>query len=120
MRHTNLKNCCASELQTNEELSREECAIRVHTDASQRVAPEKFRRAVNIANTKSEPNEIGNAIEGGVYETQWRVGTLHPIANDNRRACDLCTFDKARKVGDAELAVAVGVGKVVIPRCSKT
>jgi hypothetical protein len=92
----------------------------VHADVSQCVTAEQFRSAVNVANAKSEPDAIGNAIQGGVDETQWRIGTLQPIPNDKRRTRGLGTFNKAREVGDAELTVTVGVGKVVIPRSSET
>jgi hypothetical protein len=120
VRHTNLKSVYASKPQTNEELGREECTIRVHADPAQRVAPEKFRCAVNVPNTKPEPDAISNAIEGGVHETQWRIGAPQPISNNNRRSCLLRTLNKARKVGDAELTVAVGVGKVAVPCRGKT
>jgi len=92
----------------------------VHADVLQYIAPEEFRRAVNVANTKPEPDAISNAVEGGVHETQWRIGTLQPIANNNRRSCLLRALNKSRKVGDAELTVAVGVGKVAVPRRGKT
>jgi hypothetical protein len=92
----------------------------VHADVLQYIAPEEFRRAVNVANTKPEPDAISNAVEGGIHETQWRIGTLQPIPNNNRRSCLLRTFNKSRKVGDAELTIAVGVGKVAVPRRGKT
>jgi hypothetical protein len=92
----------------------------VHADVLQYIAPEQFRSAVNVANAKSEPDAIGNAIEGGVDETQWRIGTLQPIPNDKRRTSGLRTFDKAREVGDTELTVTVGVGKVVVLRSGET
>ena len=92
----------------------------MHADVLQYVAPEEFRRAVNVANTKPEPDAISNAIEGGVYETQWGIGAPQPIPNNNRRSCLLRTLNKARKVGDAELTVAVGVGKVAVLRRGKT
>ena len=91
----------------------------MHADSAQRVTPEKFRCAVNIANTKPEPDAISNAVEGGVHETQWRIGTPQPISNNNRRLCGLRAVDKARKVGDAELTIAVGVGKVAVSRRRK-
>jgi hypothetical protein len=91
----------------------------VHVDVLQYIAPEEFRRAVNVANTKPEPDAIGNAVEGGVHETQGRIGTPQPISNNNRRSCLLRTLNKTRKVGDAELTVAVGVGKVVVSRRRK-
>ena len=92
----------------------------MHADPTQRVTLKKFRRAVHVANTKPEPDAISNAVEGGVYETQWWIGTLQPISNNNRRSCLLRTLNKSRKVGDAELTVAVGVGKVAVPRRGKT
>jgi hypothetical protein len=92
----------------------------VHADVSQCVTAEQFCSAVNIANTKPEPDAVGNAIQGGVDETQWRIGTLQPIPNDKRRTRGLGTLNKAREVGDTELTVTVGVGKVVIPRSSET
>jgi len=92
----------------------------VHADPAQRVASKKFRCTVNVANTKSKPDAIGNAVEGGVSKAQWRIGAPQPISNNNRRSCLLRTLNKARKVGDAELTIAVGVGKVAVPRRGKT
>jgi hypothetical protein len=91
----------------------------VHVDVAQYVAPEEFRRAVNVANTKPEPDTISNTVEGGVHETQWWVGALQPKSNNNRRLRGLRAVDKARKVGDAELTIAVGVGKVAVSRRRK-
>jgi hypothetical protein len=48
-----------------------------------------------------------------------RIGALQPIANDNWRLRGLRTFNKARKVGDAELPVTVGVRKVVVSGSGK-
>jgi hypothetical protein len=120
VRHTNLQSVYTGESQPNEKFSGEECTIRVHVDVLQYVALEEFRRAVNVANTKPEPDAISNAVEGGVYETQWWIGTLQPISNNNRRSCLLRALNKAPKVGNAELTVAVGVGKVAVPRRGKT
>ena len=91
----------------------------MHVDVAQYVAPEEFRRAVNVANTKPEPDTISNTIEGGVHETQWWVGAPQPKSNNNRRLCGLRAFNKSRKIGDAELAVAIGVCEVLIPRSGK-
>jgi len=120
VRYTNLKSVYAGESQPNEKFGGEECTIRVHVDVLQHVALEEFRRAVNVANTKPEPDAISNAVEGGIHETQWRIGAPQPISNNNRRSCLLRTLNKARKVGDAELTIAVGVGKVAVPRRGKT
>jgi hypothetical protein len=80
---------------------------------------EEFRRTVNIANTKPKPDAIGNAVEGGVREAQWWIGALQPIANNNRRLCGLRAFNKSRKIGNAELTIAVGVGEVAVSRRRK-
>jgi hypothetical protein len=92
----------------------------VHADAAQRITPEEFCSTVNVANPKSEPDAIRNAIKGCVDETQRWVCAPQSIPNDDWSACGLSTCNKSRKIGDAELAVTVGVGEVLISRSGKT
>jgi hypothetical protein len=91
----------------------------VHADVLQYIAPEEFRRAVNVANTKPEPDAISHAVKGGIHETQWRIGTPQPISNNRWRPRFLRAINEARKIGDTKLSVAIGVGEMAIPRCSK-
>jgi hypothetical protein len=118
MRHANLNDLYPSNAQTNEQLCREEGAVRVHADFPQRVTAEEFRGAVNVADTQSEPDAIRNTVERGVDEAQQRIGALQAISNYNWRMRSLSTRNKSRKVGHAKLAVTIGVGKIVVPcRC---
>lgn len=91
----------------------------MNPDAVKHITPKEFCSAINIANPKPEPNVICYAIEGCVDEPQQRIGTLQPIPYDNRSACGLSTSYQSRKIGDAELAVTIGVCEVFKPRSCK-
>lgn len=120
MRHTDLSNIHARKTQTNEQLCGEECPIRVHADAAQCVSAKEFRRAIYVANTESEPDPIRNPIQSCVDQAQWWVGALQPVSNNHWRPCCLSAVNKSYKVGDAELTISVGVGKMPITRLRKT
>jgi hypothetical protein len=119
VRHTNLVNDHPSCAEPDEQLRREERAVRVHADTAERVAPKEFCGTVNVANAEAEPDSIRRAIDGGIHATQWRVGSLESKSDDNRRARCLSAFNEARKIGDAELSVTIGIGEIVVARRRK-
>jgi hypothetical protein len=119
VRHTNLKNTYACELQTNEQLRRKERTIGVHADATQGISLEELRRAIDVANTEPEPDAIRNTIQSCVNKAQRWIGALQSKSNNHWRPRFLCAINEARKIGDTELSVTVSIGEMAIPRRSK-
>lgn len=108
-----------SNAQANEQLCREEGAIRVHANPSKRFTTKELSGAVNVANTKPEPDAIRNTVERGIDQAQRRIGALQAIPNHNWRMRSLGTLNEARKVSHTKLAIPIGVGKIVVPRRRK-
>jgi hypothetical protein len=119
VRNTDFTNVYTRESQTDQEFRGEESPIRVHADAAQRLSTEKFCCTIYVANAKPKPEVICNSIHGGVGEAQWRIGALEAIPNNHGRLRCLGTFNEACKISDTELAVAIGVRKIVVPRRRK-
>jgi hypothetical protein len=119
VRHANLVDDHPSFAEPDEQLRREECTVRVHADTAERVTPKEFCGTVNVANAEAEPDSISRAIDSGIHVTQWWIGSLQAKPDDNRRSRCLSTFNEARKIGDAELSVTIGIGEIVVARRRK-
>jgi len=120
MRHTNFEYPHPCNMETNQQLRREEGAIRLHADSAQRITVKKFCCTVNVANPEPEPDAICKAIHRGVGQAQQRVGTPNSITDDHGSAIRCSSFDKERQVGDTELSVAVSEGEVLVARRRKS
>jgi hypothetical protein len=120
MRHPHLLGGYSRKSQTDEELSREEGAVRVHADATERITLKEFCSAVNVADAKAKPETIGKPVERCIHETQQWISTLQSIPNDNWCARWFGTCNESRQISNAELAVAIGECQVRIASRGKS
>ena len=120
VRHPDLDDRPTRGAQLDEQLGREEGAVRFDRDALERGPPEELAGAVDVADREPEEDPVGEPVRPGVQDPDRWVRALDPEADDDigcvgfRRPCG-----QPADVGDLELAVAVGERDELVTRRSE-